>query len=132
MSDRPIPRPKLTRRIIAASVLMMAFGAAEIVTSFTHRFFGLTTTEATLSTLVGAIIGSCYFASGLLILLRNKRAAVLAILLLIIDAIGRSAMVLTGLYPVDSALQAFAIVVGTSIVVLFVFFVRFEMRHFSE
>ncbi len=109
----------------------MAFGAAEVVTSFTHRFFGLTTTEATLSTLIGAIIGSCYFASGLLILLRIRKAAVAAIILLIIDAVGRSAMVLTGLYPIDSALQAFAIIIGTAIVVLFALYILLEMRHFS-
>lgn len=110
---------------------MMAFGAAEIVTSFTHRFFGLTTSAATLSTLVGAFIGGCYFAAGLLVLWRKKKAAQAAIVLLIIDAVGRLAMVLTGLYPVDSALQAFAIIMGTSIVILFAFYVRFEMQHFS-
>lgn len=121
----------MTLRIGAASLLMMAFGAAEIVTSFTHRFFGLSTSAATLSTIVGVFIGSCYFASGLLVLSRKRWAAGAAIVLLITDAIGRSAMVLTGLYPIDSPLQAFAIVVGTSIVILFAFYVRFEMRHFS-
>ncbi len=130
MSKRPAQVANSTWRLIIASVLMMAFGAAEMATSFTHKFFGLTTTAATLSTILGTFLGICYFASGVLILSRKKKPAMAAIALLVVDVIGRVLMVIAGLYPVDSALQAFAIVIGTLIVLLFILYVRFEMRHF--
>lgn len=98
---------------------MMIFGAAEVVTSFTHQFFGLTTTQAVLSTVIGATIGSLYFGSGILVVTRRAWAATTAIVFLLIDAVGRMFMVATGLYPLDSGLQTFAIIVGTAIVVLF-------------
>jgi hypothetical protein len=50
----------------------------------------------------------------LLLLSGRKWAAALAIVLLIADVLGRVVMVLTGLYPVDSALQIVGIVVETS------------------
>jgi hypothetical protein len=63
-----------------ASLLMMLFGLAEIVTSFRHEFFGLTTSQAVVSTIIGAIIGLLYFVSGLLVLTKRRMAAIAAII----------------------------------------------------
>ncbi len=62
----------LTTGIKIAAVLMIIFGLAEIVTSFTHKFFGLTTSQVTISTIVGATIRTFYFVSGFLVLTKES------------------------------------------------------------
>jgi hypothetical protein len=111
--------PSRHRGITAVASLMILCGLAEVVTGFTHNFFGLTTSHSTNSSYAGAMIGSCYFIGGLLLLSGRKWAAALAIVLLIADVLGRVVMVLTGLYPVDSALQIAGMVVGTSLAAFF-------------
>jgi len=49
----------------------------------------------------------------------KKRAAALAIVLLIVDIAGRIGVVVAGLYPVDSPKQVLAIILGTSMVAVF-------------
>jgi hypothetical protein len=110
---------------------MMVCGLAEVATAFTHDFFGLTTMPATLSTVLGAAIGALYVWSGLLVLSRKRRAAIVAILLLIADVLGRIAMVVTGLYPSNSIFQAFAIIVGTSIVMSFAIYIWLNREYFT-
>jgi hypothetical protein len=109
---------------------MILCGLAEVVTSFTHNFFGLTTSRTTNSTYAGATIGSCYFIGGLLLLSERKWAATFAIVLLIADVLGRMAMVLTGLYPVNSVLQIAAIIVGTSLAVFFAVYTGLKWNTF--
>jgi hypothetical protein len=46
-----------------AAALMILFGLAEVVTSFSHKFFGLYTSSAGLLTLLSVAIGLCYFAA---------------------------------------------------------------------
>jgi len=108
-----------SRGITVVALLMIIFGLAEVVTGFTHQFFGVTTANGTISAYVGASIGVLYAAAGLLVLIMKKWAATLAIGCLAADVVGRIAMVFTGLYPVDSPAQTFAIVAGTAIVVAF-------------
>jgi hypothetical protein len=115
-----------------SSVFMILFGLAEVVTSFRHEFFGLTTSQVTISTIIGATIGTFYFASGLLVLTKKRKLAILAIVLLIADAVGRIAMVLTGLYPVGFGLQTFAIITGTSIVVFFAIYIGLKLKYFVQ
>jgi hypothetical protein len=69
--------------------------------------------------------------AGLLILSMKRRAAALAIVFLIADIIGRIAMVVTGLYPVDSFKQILAIILGTSIVAVFAVYVRLKWSSFN-
>jgi hypothetical protein len=109
---------------------MLLCGLAEVVTSFTHNFFGLTTSRTANATYSGATIGSCYFIGGLLLLSGRKWAATIAIVLLIADVIGRLVMVLTGLYPVDSALQIVAIIVGTSLAAFFAVYTGLKWNTF--
>ena len=110
---------------------MIIFGLAEILTSFTHKFFGLTSSLVTNSTITGTTIGTFYFVSGLFVLTKKKWAVTPAILLLIADAIGRISMVLTGYYPMNSALQTFEIITGTTIVIFFAFYIRLKRKFFK-
>ena len=118
------------RGITIVASLMILCGLAEVVTSFTHNFFGLTTSRTANSTYAGAMIGSCYFIGGLLLLSGRKWAAALAIVLLIADVLGRMFMVLTGLYPVNSALQIVGMVVGTSLAAFFAVYTGLKWNTF--
>src|SRR5450631_4941851 len=71
-----------------------------------------------------AAIGGFYVAdSCLLILTLRKWAAALAIVLLVADVAGRIALVVAGLYPLNSIEQTFAVVVGTLIAIGFGIFI---------
>jgi hypothetical protein len=117
--------------ITLAAALMIIFGLAEVVTGFTHNFFGLSTAQVSISTIVGVAIGLFYLVAGLLILSMKKTAAALAILLLIADVIGRVAMVIAGLYPTDSPKQTVAIILGTAIAALFALFIGWRWKSFN-
>ena len=117
--------------IIIVAALMILFGLAEVVTGFRHEFFGLTTAQITISTYVGVSLGLFYFIGGLLILTKKKWAAAIAIVLLCGDVIGRIAMVVTGLYPVNSFMQTFAIIVGTSIAAIFAVYIGLKLKFFD-
>ena len=119
------------RGVTVVAFLMILFGLAEVVTGFTHQFFGVTTANGTISVYAGASIGVLYAAAGLLVLIMSKWAATLAILCLAADVVGRVAMVLTGLYPVDSRAQTFAIVTGTAIVIAFAVYILSKWRAFE-
>ena len=117
--------------IIIVAVLMILFGSAEVVTGFRHEFFGLTTAQVAISTYVGVSLGLFYFIGGLLILTKKKWAAVIAIILLCGDVIGRIAMVVIGLYPVNSFLQTFAIIIGTCIAAIFAVYIWLRLKYFG-
>jgi hypothetical protein len=122
---------KLPAGIRIAAVLMIIFGIAEVVTSFRHEFFVLTTSQAPISTMIGTAIGSFCLTGGLLVLTKRRRAAKVAIILLIADAIGRILMVLTGLYPVGVGYQSFGIITGTSIVIFFAIYIGAKLNSFT-
>jgi purine-cytosine permease-like protein len=119
------------RGILVVALLMMLFGLAEMVTGFTHTFFGVSTTQSTISTYAGVTIGALYVISGLLILTRKKRAAGLAIVLLGADIVGRITMAVTGLYPTDTLKQTFAIIAGTAIVAIFAIYIGSKWKFFN-
>jgi hypothetical protein len=110
---------------------MVVFGLAEVATGFSHHFFGLSTAPIALATYAGASIGFLYAAAGFLILSMKRRAAALAIVLLIAVILGRVSMVLVDLYPVGSFKQGFAILLGTSIVAVFAVYIRSKWSFFS-
>jgi acyl-homoserine lactone acylase PvdQ len=60
----------------------------------------------------------------------NKRAAAVAIVLLVADIAGRIGMVVTGLYPVDTFKQALAIILGTCIVAAFIVYIGLKWSAF--
>jgi len=123
--------PPFPTGLKVAAALMIIFGLAEVVTGFRHEFFGLTTSQATISTFIGATIGTFYFMSGFLVLTKKRKLAIVAIALLIADAIGRTSLVLTGLYPIGAGYQTFAMITGTSIVVFLAVYIRLKFKYFT-
>jgi hypothetical protein len=111
------------RGIAIVALLMVLFGLAEVVTSFTHNFAGISTSHVTAFSYAAAAIGSFYIGGGLLILAMKKWAAALAIVLLVADIAGRIALVVSGLYPLDSLEQIIAIVIGTAIAAVFAIYI---------
>lgn len=119
------------RGVSIVAALMILFGFAEIATGFTHNFIGLITSRASISTYLGIALGMFYFIGGLLILMKKKWGAITAIVLLCGDVIGRIAMVLAGLYPVNSFVQTFAIVIGTALAIFFAIYIGLKLRFFD-
>ena len=118
------------RGIIIVAFLMILFGLAEVVTGFTHNFFGITTSRVTIFTYSSVAIGAFYVVAGLLILTMQKWAAALAIMLLGADIIGRVALVVVGLYPTDSLENTLGIIAGTVIAVIFATYIGWEWKFF--
>lgn len=120
------------RSVTIIASLMIAFGFAEIVTGFTHNFFGLHTTDGAMSTYLGASIGACYAAAGFVILTMKRGAPILAMALLLVVVAGRISMVIIGLYPVDTLRQAVAMVLGTAIAAGFAIFIALKRSAFQR
>jgi len=118
------------RGIIIVAFLMILFGLAEVVTGFTHNFFGITTSQVTIFTYSAAAIGAFYVVAGLLILTMRKWAAALAIMLLGADIIGRVALVVVGLYPIDSLKNTLGIIAGTVIAIIFAIYIGWKWKSF--
>ncbi len=116
--------------IFIVAGLMIIFGLAEVVTGFTHQFFGLTTAQVAWATYLGVALGLFYLVGGLLLLTRRRWAAVTAILLLCGDVLGRVGMVVTGLYPLGSFRQDFGIVAGTIIAAFFAVYIALRLKYF--
>jgi len=116
------------RGLTVVATLMILFGLAEVATGFTHNFFGVRTSEVGLSTEAGVALGALYVASGWLTLAGRRWAIALAIGLLGVNVLGRITMASTGLYPVDSGVQAVAILVGTAIAAFFAAYVAWKWR----
>ena len=106
------------RGLTIVAILMILFGLIEVVTAFTHSFVGISTSPTLLFTASAAAIGLCYAVGGGLILTMKQRAAALAIVLLIADILGRIALVVAGLYPLNSLEQVIGMVGGTAIAVI--------------
>lgn len=122
-TDRP-------RGILIVALLMILFGLAEVVTGFTHDFFGITTASVSLFTYASALIGVVYAGAGFLILTMKQWAAALAIVLLSADIVGRVALVVAGLYPTDSLKNTLSIIAGTAIVALFAVYIGVKWKSF--
>ena len=106
-------------------------GLAEIVTGFSHMFFGISTSAAALFTIAAAGIGLSYLASGVLMWTMKKRAATVALVLLSIDIVGRILLAVTGLYPTDTAKNTFSLIGGTVIVALVALYVAWKRKSFG-
>ncbi len=119
------------RDLMVIAGLMILFGLAEVVTSFTHNFFGINTAEGTASMVAGAAIGLLYVVSGIVLVPVRKWGAATAIVCMAADVAGRVAMVATGLYPLNSAEQIFAIIVGTVIAAAFAVYIGLKWKAFK-
>jgi hypothetical protein len=119
------------RGLTAVGVLMILFGAAEVVTAFTHKFLGISTALGAVSGLLASGIGTLYAVSGLLLLTMRRRAAAVAVACLVVVVVGRIAMVGSGVFPLDSFEQIFAMTVGTGIVAFFAAYIGWNWQAFT-
>jgi hypothetical protein len=110
------------------AMLMIVFGVAEVVTGTRHEFFGLVTATDSAATILGVLLGSCYIAGGILVLVFTRRTLFAAAILLAIDIIGRLAMILAGLYPMTTVEQTVGIVGGTLIAAIFLLLILLRVR----
>jgi hypothetical protein len=109
---------------------MILFGGAEVITGFTHKFFGISTAPGVISTALASGMGTLYAVAGLLILTMRRWAASLALACLVVVVVGRIALVVTGLFPLHSFEQKFAIIVGTGIAASFAIYIGSKWRAF--
>lgn len=107
---------------------MIVFGLAEVATGFRHRFFMLHGADSLVFTVIGATLGLCYIASGVLVLVHTRRALFAAGALLAVDVVGRIALVIGGQFPVESAQQIAGITAGTAIALVFCVVVTLRAR----
>jgi hypothetical protein len=118
--------------IVIVAVLMIVFGLAEIATSFTHNFLGLlSTASAAASTFGGIGVGLLYAIGGFFLLAMKKWAAIVAEICLILVIVGRISLVVFGLYPLNSFLQTFSIIVGTALAIFFAIYIGVKREYFK-
>jgi len=117
--------------IATVAILMILFGVAEIVTGFTHNFFGVSTTRGAFSAYANAGVGALYAVAGVLILSMKKRFVAIALACLALDVVGRIALVATGLFPMNNFRQTGAIVAGTTIAIMFAAYIGSKWKQFS-
>jgi hypothetical protein len=118
------------RGLTVIGVLMILFGGAEVITGFTHKFFDISTAIGVPSTFLASGIGTLYAVAGLLVVTMRRWAASLALACLVVVVAGRIALVVTGLFPLDSFEQTFAITVGTGIAASFAIYIGCKWRAF--
>jgi hypothetical protein len=118
--------------VIVAAAFTIIAGLAEVVTGFTHNFFGITTSSITVFTYSATVIGLFYLAAGLLILTMRRWAAALALVLLGADIIGRLILIVTGLYPTDSLKNTFSVIAGTVLVALVALYIGWKWKSFRD
>jgi len=110
---------------------MIIFGIAEIVTGFRHNFLGIIVTAKEIGATYGAvIIGSLYAGAGLLLWMMKKGAAIVAEISLVLVVLGRIALVVAGIYPINSFLQTISILIGTAIVAIFAIYIGLNWNCF--
>ena len=117
--------------IAAVAILMILFGLAEIITGFTHNFFGVSTTRSAFSAYANAGVGALYAVAGILILRMKKKYVSIALGCLALNVVGRIALVVTGLFPINTFRQTGAIVAGTTIVIIFAAYIGSKWKQFS-
>jgi hypothetical protein len=124
----PLRRP--WHLIVIAGFCILA-GVAEVVTGFSDKFFGITTSSVPLFTVAVTGIGLSYLASGVLVLTMKKWAASVALVLLSIDIVGRILLAVTGLYPTDTAKNTCSLIAGTMIVAFVALYIGWKWKSFA-
>jgi hypothetical protein len=76
------------RGLTIVGVLMILFGAAEVITAFTRKFFGISTALGAVSAVLVSGFGTLYTIAGLLLLMLRRRAAALAVACLVVVLVG--------------------------------------------
>jgi hypothetical protein len=124
----------LSHRLAAISTIplvMILFGLAEASPSLTHHFFDVRIADDNIASNASAAIGILYAAAGLLVLTMKRFAAAGAIVLLVLVIAGRIAMLLAGLYPIDTTKQIVTLSTGTAIAAGFAVYIGLQWHRFK-
>ena len=124
---------ELSQRLVGLPgipVLMILFGVAEALAALTHHFFGVRIVDDNIASYAGAAIGTLYAVAGLLVLTMRKFAVAAAIVLLVLVIAGRIAMLLAGLYVIDTTKQILALSGGTAIAAGFAVHIGLQWHRF--
>ena len=89
----------------------------------------ISTSDANTFTYAAAAIGALYGLSGALILTMKKWAVAVALVLPCIVVL-RIALVVTGLYPVDTFRQISAILIGTGLAIAFGVYIGWQWKRY--
>jgi surface polysaccharide O-acyltransferase-like enzyme len=115
----PPQQQSFPKGLKTVGILMILFGLVEIMLCLTQNFSGFISAPVTTPTILSFVISIFSSIAGLLILTKKRNSAFLAIILLALGVIGRIIMVVAGFYPMQSEVQSFAVILETSVAVLF-------------
>jgi hypothetical protein len=121
---------ELSQRLPGIPVLMILFGVAEASTALTHHFFGVRIAQDHIAPYAGAAIGTLYAVAGLLVNTMRKFAVAGAIGLLVLVIAGRIAMLVAGLYLIDTTKQILALSGGTAVAAWFAVYIGLQWDRF--
>jgi hypothetical protein len=124
----------LSHRLAAITpipALVILFGLAEAFTALTLHFIGLRIADENNPAYLSAAIGILYAAAGFLVLTTKRFAVAGAIALLALIIAGRIAMLVTGLYPVDTIKQIVAFSAGTAVAAGFTVYIGLQWHRYE-
>ena len=115
--------------IILISIFAIVSGINEVVVGLTGNFLGILSKNIPPS-FATVIVGAFYSLAGVFLLTMKKWGAVLGILFLSAEVLGRIHLVLSGIAPSKGG-DAFKILVGGLIAFVLVVYVEFQWKKFD-
>jgi hypothetical protein len=115
--------------ITVVSLFAIIAGLGEVVVGFTGNYLGILSKDIK-PTLATAIIGAFYSLGGLSFLTRKKWGAVLGILFIGAEILGRIYLVMVGIAPSKGG-DALKVVVGGAIALAVILYVWSQWKHFD-
>jgi hypothetical protein len=115
--------------ITVVSLFTIIAGLGEVVVGFTGNYLGILSKDIK-PTLATAIVGAFYSLGGLSFLTRKKWGAVLGILFIGAEILGRIYLVMVGIAPSKGG-DALKVVVGGAIALAVILYVWSQWKHFD-
>ncbi len=115
--------------IIAVSIFAIVAGLGEIVVGFTGNYLGILSKDIRPS-LSTAVIGAFYSLGGLSLLTMRKWGAVLGILFISAEILGRVYLVMAGIAP-SSVGDALKVVIGGAIALAVILYICSQWKKFE-
>ena len=115
--------------IIAVSIFAIVAGLGEIVVGFTGNYLGILSKDIRPS-LSTAVIGAFYSLGGLSLLTMRKWGAVLGILFISAEILGRVYLVMAGIAP-SSGGDALKVVIGGAIALAVILYICSQWKKFE-
>jgi len=121
-----LPNPARRTGINIAAVYCIFAGLSEVWVGITGNWLGLLSKPLKPSFRT-AVVGACYVAAGMSLLLRNRTGRLLGIAFVLLELLGRVHLVRTGIYP-SRGPDFVKSVIGGAIAVLTVVYLACQSR----